>query len=387
MVEQQPLTIVSRLYRSLGQEEIDAANRVLNSGVLSAFIGAAGEGFLGGPEIQALEREASLLFSVKHVVSVNSWTSGLVASVGAIGVEPGDEVIVTLGQWLQRQLQFFTGTQFQSLLTSILPHSILIPVLLSQKLPLGLKRFYVQISLAKVPIYRPLEIADRHNLKLITDTAQAPGAIHNGYSAGTQADIGGFSLNYHKHIHCGEGGLLVTNDDHLAERLRLIRNHGEAVISSDLPSELSNILGHNFRLGEIEASIAREQLQKLPTLVASRQHAADRLSSGLASLPGLTLPHTHPLSTHVYYVYGMVLDLQLLSISRSWLVDALTAEGVPALFAGYQCIHRILYSSIALLTVLPASHGRDYQVVIALLPTMKVYAPLPKNYTVHHFLG
>ena len=106
-----------------------------------------------------------------------------------------------------------------------------------------------------------------------------------------------------------------------------------------MPSELSNILGHNFRLGEIEASIAREQLQKLPTLVASRQHAADRLSSGLASLPGLTLPHTHPLSTHVYYVYGMVLDLQLLSISRSWLVDALTAEGVPALFAGYQCIH------------------------------------------------
>ena len=68
-------------------------------------------------------------------------------------------------------------------------------------------------------------IADRHGLKLVTDTAQAPGALLNGVFAGTKADIGGFSLNYHKHIHCGEGGLLVTNDDRLAERLRLIRNH------------------------------------------------------------------------------------------------------------------------------------------------------------------
>ena len=93
---------------------------------------------------------------------------------------------------------------------------------------------------------------------------------------GTTADIGGFSLNYHKHIHCGEGGLLVTNDDRLAERLRLIRNHGEAVINSDQPEELANILGQNFRLGEIEAAIAREQLHKLPSLVESRQRAAAR---------------------------------------------------------------------------------------------------------------
>jgi len=113
-------------------------------------------------------------------------------------------------------------------------------------------------------------IADRHGLRLITDTAQAPGAELAGRSAGTGADIGGFSLNYHKHIHCGEGGLLVTNDDRLASRLRLIRNHGEAVIDSDDPAELANILGHNFRLGEIEAAIAREQLMKLPALVASR---------------------------------------------------------------------------------------------------------------------
>ena len=68
-------------------------------------------------------------------------------------------------------------------------------------------------------------------------------------------------MNYHKHIHCGEGGLVVTNDDKLAEKVKLIRNHGEAVIQSEDKIELSNVLGQNFRLGEIEAAIARQQLK------------------------------------------------------------------------------------------------------------------------------
>ena len=137
----------------------------------------------------------------------------------------------------------------------------------------------------------------------------------------------------------GEGGLLVTNDDHLAERLRLIRNHGEAVIQSDDPSELANILGHNFRLGEIEAAIARAQLHKLPELVASRQRAANRLRSGLIDLPGLQLPVVADQATHVYYVFGMILDPERLGKPRSWIFDALKAEGITALASGYQCIH------------------------------------------------
>jgi perosamine synthetase len=109
---------------------------------------------------------------------------------------------------------------------------------------------------ADIPTLRA--IADRHSLRLPTDTSQAPVALLVGRSAGTAADIGGFSLRCHKHIHCGEGGLVVNDDGRLAERLRLIRNHGEAVINSDDPAELANILGHNFRLGEIGAAIARE---------------------------------------------------------------------------------------------------------------------------------
>ena len=111
------------------------------------------------------------------------------------------------------------------------------------------------------------------------------------------------------------------------------------MIQSDDPFELANILGHNFRLGEIEAAIARAQLEKLPVLVASRQHAADRLRAGLEDLPGLQLPVVAEFSTHVYYVFGMIIDPERVGRPRSWIVDALRAEGVTALFAGYQCIH------------------------------------------------
>ena len=315
-------------YRSIGEEEISAANRVLRSGVLSAFIGAAGPGFLGGQEVQALEREAAERFGVKHVVAVNSWTSGLVAAMGAIGLEPGDEVIVT--PWTM------VATATAILHWNAIPVFVDIDLVSFNIAPEAVEAAITPRTraIAAVDIFGQSadmqalrSISDRHGLKLIADTAQAPGAFLDGVPAGTMADIGGFSLNYHKHIHCGEGGLLVTNDDCLAERLQLIRNHGEAVISSDCPEDLANILGHNFRLGEIEAAIAREQLHKLSGLVASRQDAAARLTAGLAELPGLTLPVVSPGATHVYYVYGMVLDCDHLGVERSWIVHALQEIG------------------------------------------------------------
>lgn len=327
-------------YRSLGDEEITAANRVLRSGVLSAFIGAPGPGFYGGPEVQALEREAAERFGVKHVVSVNSWTSGLVAAMGAIGLEPGDEVIVTpwtmvatataILQW--NSIPVFADIDPQTF--NLDPKAVEAAITPRTRAIAAVDIFGQS---ADMPALRA--IADRHGLKLVTDTAQAPGAFLNGVPAGTTADIGGFSLNYHKHIHCGEGGLLVTNDDRLAERLRLIRNHGEAVIDSDRPEELANILGQNFRLGEIEAAIAREQLQKLPGLVASRQRAAARLTLALSQLPGLHTPKVSAEATHVYYVYGLTLDLGRLTRDRAWIVAALKAEGVTGLLEGYQNIH------------------------------------------------
>jgi perosamine synthetase len=329
-------------YRSLGAEEIAAANRVLSTGVLSAYIGAPGDGFMGGPEVRALEAEAAKFFGVRHAVVVNSWTSGLIAAVGAIDVEPGDEVIVTpwtmaasataIVQW--NAIPVFAD--IDPVTFNIDPHAV-------EKAITSRTRAIMSVDIfgqsADMEALRA--IADRHGLKIISDTAQSPGALYRSRYAGTWADIGGYSLNYHKHIHSGEGGILVTDVDRYAERARLIRNHAEAVIKSDDAAELANMVGFNFRMGEIEAAIAREQLRKLPDKVAARQRAAAHIADGLQGLEGLELARVAPGCTHVYYVLGMRLDETRVRVSRTAIIAALRAEGVTGLGAGYQNIHRL----------------------------------------------
>lgn len=327
-------------FRSMGEEEVQVAAEVVRGGVLSAYIGARGDGFMGGPRVRAFEAQAAALFGVKHAIAVNSWTSGLVAAVGAIGIEPGDEIITT--PWTMAAtataILHWNGIP---VFADIDPRTFNIDPASVERLVSPRTRAILAVDIfgqsADMAALRA--IADRHGLKLLGDTAQSPGARTGDRATGTLVDIGGFSLNYHKHIHCGEGGILVTDDDRLARRLALIRNHAEAVIDSNEPAELSNMLGFNFRLGEIEAAIASVQLTRLEERIASRQRAAAQLNAGLAGLPGLTTPYVSPGSTHVYYVYGMTVDTAALGVPRQAIVDALRAEGVPGVMAGYQNLH------------------------------------------------
>ena len=184
-----------------------------------------------------------------------------------------------------------------------------------------------------------MAIAAKYGLRVISDAAQAPGAFYKDKYAGTLAHVGSYSLNYHKHIHTGEGGILVTNDDDICERLQLIRNHAEAVVGGKGVTNLANMIGYNFRLGEIECAIGIEQLKKLKKLVASRQHSAERLTAGLNGLAGLRTPIIMPNCTHAYYVYPMALDVDNLGVSRNRLCEALIAEGVEGLVSGYANLH------------------------------------------------
>jgi dTDP-4-amino-4,6-dideoxygalactose transaminase len=182
-------------------------------------------------------------------------------------------------------------------------------------------------------------LARRHNLRVIEDSAQAPGAMYKGKFVGTVADIGVFSLNYHKHIHTGEGGVCVTDDPALAERMQLIRNHGEAVVGDKGTGDIVNMIGFNFRMGEIEAAIGLEQLRKLPGLLRERQAAAERLARSLEGLKGLRPPVVQPGCTHVYYQFPMIYDDRETGVPRARVVEALTAEGVPSVSGGYVNIH------------------------------------------------
>lgn len=330
-------------FNTIGEEELAAVTEVMRSGVLSAYIGARGEAFMGGPRVRAFEKQAAEHFGVKHAIAVNSWTSGLIAAIGAIGLEPGDEVITT--PWTMvataTAILHFNGIP---VFADIDPETFNVDPASVEKLigPRTRAILAVDIFGQSADMVALREIATRHNLKLLSDTAQAPGALtQGGKVTGTLADIGGFSLNYHKHIHCGEGGILVTNDDRYARRLQLIRNHAEAVVDTNDPAELSNMLGYNFRMGEIEAAIASVQLKKLGANIGSRQRAAELFNAGLAPLKGLKTPKVSPGNTHVYYIYGMTCDFAALGVTRTRVIEALRAEGVPGLISGYQNVHLV----------------------------------------------
>lgn len=328
-------------YNPLGAEELNAAKEVIDSGVLSQFLGCWHEDFYGGPKVQEFEMEAAKYFGVKHAVTVNSWTSGLVAAVGAIGIEPGDEVIVspwTMSASATAILHWNAIPVFADIdidTYNLSPDSILKNISPQTKAIMVVDIFGQSADMDVI-----MEIAKKHKLKVISDTAQAPGALYGDKYAGTCADVGGFSLNYHKHIHTGEGGILVTDDDDIAERLQLIRNHAEVVVKDKGVTNLTNMVGHNFRLGEIECAMGIEQLRKLKGLVQSRQLLAERLTEGLKSLDGLKTPTQFNNRTHVYYIYAMQLDLEVLQVSRQKIVEALAAEGV-IVSSGYQNIHLI----------------------------------------------
>jgi dTDP-4-amino-4,6-dideoxygalactose transaminase len=317
-------------YNTIDEKEEEAVLRVLRSGKLSTFLGTWHNDFHGGKEVVSLEEQWSKYFGVKHSICMNSATSCLFASVGAIGINSGDEVIVTPYS--------MSATATAILLYGGIPvfadieeeYFCLDPKDVEKKITSKTKAIMIADIFGGVGDFDALRtMAKKHNLKLIEDCAQAPFAKLGDDFAGTLGDVGIFSLNYHKHIHCGEGGIVVTNDDDLALKLKLIRNHSESVIGVkgyENKQELNNMLGFNFRMTEIEASIAKEQLKKLKDLAMQRVENVKYLEKGLSQIPCLKMPKIRANSTHTYYVHPLIYKEKLTNIHRDKFIDAIKAE-------------------------------------------------------------
>jgi len=315
---------------TIGEEEKQSVCKVLESGILSQFRASHGNDFLGGPVVTRLEQEWSKFFQVKHSISMNSLTSGLFACIGAARIGPGDEVVVTPTTMIASAtciIAYGALPVFADIdpLNYCLSRQTIEPKITSRtKAILVVHLFGYPINMDEI-----MELAAQHGLWVIEDCAQAPAATFKGQPVGTFGHMGGFSLNYHKTIHCGEGGMVVTNDDDLAQRLQLIRNHGEAVVQEMEIANLVNAFGGNYRMTEVEAAIASEQLKKLEWLTEARIELAEYLTERIKGFPGLSLPVvSKPNSRHVYYVYAIGYDAEQWGISRDILVKAINAEGI-----------------------------------------------------------
>src|SRR5262245_24160194 len=313
-----------RPYRSIGRAEVEAVKRVAETGCLSGFYGSAGPQFLGGPVVQEFEEAWRQRFGVKHAISVNSGTSGLCATMGAIGLSPGEEVIVppyTMSATVVAPLIYGGIPVF----VDVDPPTFTLDVAGVEAAITPLTRAILAVNLFGQPaqLQTLRALADRRGIFLIEDNAQSLLAAENGRFAGTIGHIGIFSLNYHKHIHTGEGGMCVTVDDALAHCLRLIRNHAESVVATDVDDDLTNMIGFNYRLGEISAAVGIEQLRQIDTHVMRREHIGRRLTEGIAELEGLRVPVVRDGCRHVFYVWALCVVKNQLGATRAQFSKAL----------------------------------------------------------------
>lgn len=312
---------------SMGPEEKAAVLRVLESDVLSGFVGAAGNFFNGGAEVRAFEGAWTSAYGFKHGISVNSWTTGLQVAVGAVGIEPGDEVICspyTMSASATAAL-FYGGIP---IFADVDPNRYTLDPVSVEKNITSRTRAIIVVHLFGYPADMDAinSIAKKYSLKVIEDAAQAPGTLYRGRPVGTIGDIGGFSLNFHKHIHAGEGGLIVTNNDDLALRSQLIRNHGENSTEAFGIEDIANTIGSNFRFTELQAAIATEQFKKLSAILEHRQKLGEYLNSRLDGLPGLTVQKIEKGSSHSYYMYPVRYDENVLGVARGIFLRAVLAE-------------------------------------------------------------
>ncbi len=324
---------------TVGKEEQKAVMEVLESGYLSLFEGShapdAPFSFWGGPKVQELEQEWCKYYGSKYAVSMNSATSGLYAAIGALGLGYGDEVIVSpytmtacaAAPLIYGAIPIFADVKSET--GSLDPQSVRENLTKRTKAILVIHQFGIPADMDEI-----MQIAKEHNLYVIEDCAQAHGAKYKDQFVGTIGDIGVFSLNVNKSIQAGEGAVVTTNDDDLRYRLALIRNHGEAVVGPAEYENITNIIGFNYRLTEVQAAIASVQLHKLDQLNDCRLSLVNQLKEGIKEIEFLNFLQSDQDVLSTYYVAPISFDIRLAGQVRDEFIKRVNAEGM-AFYQGY----------------------------------------------------
>ena len=298
----------------IGEAEIEGVVAALRRGEISGTFGES---------IISFEEEFAAYCGCKHGIAVSSGTSALHLAVAAAGIEPGDEVLVS------------ASTNIATALAVLHNRAIPVPVdseSLTWNLDLDLiESLITPRTKAIIPVHlyghpvdmdRLMEIADRHGLTVIEDCAESHGATCRGRMTGSFGVMGCFSFYANKIITTGEGGMITTNDDVIAERLRLLRN-----LAFTKPRFWHQLAGYNFRMTGYQAAMGLVQTRKIEGIVSEKRRVAETYRNSLSGIDGLQLPAEAEWARNVYWMYAVVVQPEF-GASRDQLMEWLRQGGV-----------------------------------------------------------
>jgi perosamine synthetase len=292
-------TVGNATGRDFGDEEIALLTEVVRSGTLGRH---------GGKMVVQFEKEYA-----QHL--------------GALQLDPGDEIITTtvtdMGTIIailqQNHIPIFCDVDRRTM--NMDPQKL-------ESLINDRTRAIIAVHIFGQPVNMDvlMDVARRHSLYVIEDCAQAHGALWDGQQVGTMGDIGCFSLQQSKQITTGDGGIVVSNDDALADNARMFHDK-----FYDRSGQNRGVLrlGMNYRMTELQGAVALAQTRKLGSILQRRRRTAELLTSHLSEIDGINPPWIHDKVTHSYWIYAFQIDEDVLGCSVADFRAAIQAEGLP----------------------------------------------------------
>ena len=337
---------------SFTKEEAEAVQRVLLSNKVNYWT---------GPEGREFEKEFAAYCGVKHAIALANGTLALELALQVLGIGPGDEVITTSRTFIA-SASCIVMRGATPVIADVDPVSQNITAETIRPHVTSCTKAIIAVHLAGWPCDMDpiLELARKHNLKVVEDCAQAHGARYKGRPVGSMGDVGAFSFCQDKIMSTGgEGGMLTTNDSTLWEKAWAFKDHGksyDAVYKREHPPGfrwLHESFGSNYRLTEMQSAIGRIQLRRLDDWIATRRRYAAMLNEAFTKVPGLRITQPPQDIFHSYYKYyvfirpeAVIVDSTSkiqhpkLSLIRDHLMNAIVAAGIPCFSGSCSEIYR-----------------------------------------------